>query len=853
MAIFLEGLLKTSVICAGFILIIALISPFLKKGHTVFWRYILWIVIGIRLVLPFDFSLSEYAFPLPFLAALQENRMIQKDNGNVNKTGDAQEQVLNNGTNGAALDSSEKIASGEVVYQALQVGQDEAEKSRMELPIDKKTKKETNVQLLYYIWAFVTVILFLFQGGSYWIFNIKLNRTKRYLWNKENIPVFTSEMVQSPMLAGIYRPQIILPEQHFTKEQIEFVISHEFAHYKRKDLAVKFLFACGRTLHWFNPFVYYMEQRAEKDIELLCDSEVVCNFSKEEKKEYSQMLLAYASGNRKGNRLLCVSRFSKKTYTLKERFSNIFSNTGRKKGIVIAVTGIGAVLCVSLFLAFGWKENVSKSSQQSKSETRKEKHLDTTSSVKNNPVDLAQSDKELKMPELSLEKAANMPYGAVFPRLIYASSNRAILYDYWGMLIYNIKEEAIEQILDLQALDLAHMQGSTVTEIEVSEDGSQILFYNKPDTKEKYLYDIDKKKLEYTQKEHFEHAFEDVVWGENQYVVLNTTAPADLSLLTKAANVNTMVNTNAIAYLSCDSLKTKRGKGFHGYDMMGLSLVIKDNSLGEAKVFPLFKEYYEAQGKTAFAYCKYKDAQREVISKKYLYEDEEGWRYYLEQDQKKESRIQEFAPVLDPLLLVRRKGEERQILEDLIIPEMISWCPVLFVEGRIVYQAAPKAEMGGVKDPVLVSIAFDGSDRKTADDILYHDFDHLCEDQGWIYYAGWTNDNGFPQPLCRISADFRTGPQFVQNIPGRLIGVEDGVAYYLTDRSKQAGIYWCNLKTGEEQLYDKWGVAADELSFFNSQEILFIEDGEIVSGSHLIFSYDDQDEVYTTNIKFKTD
>lgn len=825
---FFEGLLKISVICAGIILLIALMSPLLKKGHTVFWRYILWIVLGIRLALPFDFSVSEYAFLLPSLDIWQGNGNIQKDNENIQKKRAAQQQVSDDSIKMIVKDSREKNTSGEVVYKDFPTRENEIEKNYVNMPSEKKIEKENIYQLLICIWAFVAAFLFLVQVGSYLIFYMKLKKTKRFLQKKENIPVFSSEIVQSPMLVGICRPQIILPKQHFTKEQIEFILSHEFAHYKRKDLVVKLLLAWCRTLHWFNPFVYYMERRAEKDIELLCDSQVVRNFSKQEKKQYSQMLLAYASGHEKGGSWLCVSRFSEKTHTLKERFSNIFSSTGRKKGIVIAMTGIGVVLFASLFLALGMQN----------------RSVDITSTDENSPVDLAESNNEnslvdlaessneIKMPELSLKKAANMRYGAVFPQLIYASSQRAILYDYWGMMIYNIAEERIEQILDLPALNLEYIQGETVTNIEVSENGSQILLYNSPDTKEKFLYDIDKKQLKYTQQEHLEHIYNDVVvWGENQYAVLNTTS---------------------IAYFSQDSLKTKKGKAFHSQDMMGLSLVIKNTNLGEAQIYPLFKEYYEAQGKTAFAYCKYKDVECQVISKKYLYEDEQGWKYYLEQDKEKESRIQKFAPVLNPLLLVRRKNEKRQVLEDLIIPQMVSWCPVIFVDGRIIYQAAAKAKMGEVKDPVLVSIALDGSDRKTADDILYHDFDNLCEDQGWIYYAGWTNDNAFPQPLCRISADFRTGPQFVRDIPGRLIGVEDGIVYYLTDSSKKAGIYWCDLKTGKEQIYDKWGVPAEDFSFLNSQEIRFIKDGEKepVSGSHLIFSYKNQDEVYTTNIEF---
>lgn len=832
METFFEGLLKISVICSGMILLIALVSPLLKKGHTVFWRYILWMVLGIRLALPFDFSISKYAFFLPALDIRQENVDIQKNTENIRKPEAAQEFVIEDSVKNFSGDGSGKKTSGEVVFQESPATGDETGKKDVNMLSDQKMWKKNMTLLLAYLWAVVTVFLVLVQIGSYWIFCWKLKKTKSFLWKKENIPVFSSEIVQSPILVGICRPQIILPKQQFTREQIGFIVSHEYAHYKRKDLVVKLLLAWGRTLHWFNPFVYYMERRAGKDIELLCDSQVVGNFTKEEKKKYGQMLLMCASGHKKGDGWLCVGHFSEKTYTLKERFSNICSNTGRKKGIAAIIAGIGVVLCTSLFLSFGMKEKLSSSVQEGGNGTRQEGPLDLAPSDKRSPVALKENDKEIKMPELSLEKAAHKRYGAVFPQVIFASSERVILNDYWGMLVYDVKEEKIEQILDLPALDLNHIQGSTITEVEVSENGSQVLLYNWPNTKERYLYDIDQKKLVSTQQEHLDHSYQDVVWGEEQYAVLNQSE---------------------IAYLSMDSLSTKNGKVFHGNDMMGLSLVIKNTDMGKARIYPLFQEYYEAQGKTVSAHYKYRDLGWQVISEKYLYEDEEGWKYVLEQDQEKESRIQKFASALDPLLLVRRKDGERQVLEDLIIPEMVSWCPILFVDGRIIYQAAPEADLGGVKDPALVSIALDGSDRKTADDILYHDFDHLCEDQGWIYYAGWTNDNAFPQPLCRISADFRTGPQFVQNIPGTLIGVEDGVVYYLADRSKQAGIYWRDLNTGKEQLYDKWGAAAGEFSFFKSREIQFIPDGEKepVPGSHLTFSYGGQDEIYTTNIKFK--
>ncbi|MBD5106372.1 MAG: hypothetical protein HDT41_05280 [Lachnospiraceae bacterium] len=218
-----------------------------------------------------------------------------------------------------------------------------------------------------------------------------------------------------------------------------------------------------------------------------------------------------------------------------------------------------------------------------------------------------------------------------------------------------------------------------------------------------------------------------------------------------------------------------------------------------------------------------------------------------------ESPLQEVASALEPLLLTRYRGEDRQILESLMYQYTWKECPVLFSEGRIIYEAAPTADIIGVKDPVLVSIAMDGSDRKTADTILYHTFDGLCEDDGWIYYAGWTNDNQFPKPLCRISPDFASGPQYVEDIPGLLCGVMDGYVFYMAAKDKKPGIWKRELSTGKEQIHDKWCVSAEEFCYFSARERRFPA-GELreeeISGCHILFRYDYEDEIHVSNVPF---
>ncbi len=179
---------------------------------------------------------------------------------------------------------------------------------------------------------------------------------------------------------------------------------------------------------------------------------------------------------------------------------------------------------------------------------------------------------------------------------------------------------------------------------------------------------------------------------------------------------------------------------------------------------------------------------------------------------------------------------------------------MLFAGGRILYKAAVTPDITGIKEATLISIAMDGSGRRAADTIMYRVFDGVCEDGGWIYYSGWTNDSLQPKPLCRISPGFSGGAQFVEEIPGLLCGVKDGFVYYLASHEKDyTGIWKRNLSTGEEQIFDKWGLATEELVFFWARENIFAP-GELrvgeTSGCSILYMTDDEDKYFVSHVPF---
>lgn len=845
------NMLEISAVCGVGVLLVLGISPLLKKRHTVFWRYVLWILLAIRLVFPFDISISEkaYVFSLPESLPTSRQEHFFSD-----------EKERESGVSGISEKADEDFSNVEIAVQSDKLSeQDETKEQSIASSNPEKSERKPDsfantvspnpaeiwtelfIRILPLFWAAGALAFLAWQVTGYAMLRNKVKKTKVFLIEKENIPVYLTKAVCSPMLMGIIAPQILLPDRTYDDGQLQFILDHEIAHLKRKDLWIKLLFALARTIHWFNPFVALLERRAVLDMEFLCDIYVVKDFTKEEKKKYGEALLDCAAA-KNGAAFLCTGEFSRDAKTLKERFANIFSEQKRKKGVLAAFFGAGIVLSVSLFFAFGPSKEEHPEAGEEAVHTESANKAEQTAH-KTREREALLKEKRKKLLGLSLEEAANSIYGAVFPKLIYVSEKRAILYDYWGLLIYNITDRKIHQILDLRAADLGYIQGEKTTHIEVSGDGEQILLYNEPDGKEKFIYYVRNQRLEYTDLTSFE---------ENHY-----------DGLIEREEINYARTENEkLAYLSRDSLITEDGDVFHEADMLGLSLIVLQEDEGDARIYPLFSEVYEKNGKQVMTRLK-RDNLRIVVGKKYLHEDKEGWTYYLEEDEMKESPLQELGGVVKPLLLTRYQKGERQILENLTYQEAWFDCPVIFTEGRIVYKAARAADTMGIKDPALVSIAMDGSDRQTADDIMYHVYDGICEDGGWIYYSGWTNDGTYPKPLCRIAPDFSGGPMMLEEIPGLLCGVHNGVVYYLASREQAVretdGIWKRNLATGEEKIYDKWGICAEDITVLNVREkedlMDILDESEespnrSLPGFQMLFYFDYEGEIHSSLLMF---
>lgn len=136
---------------------------------------------------------------------------------------------------------------------------------------------------------------------------------------------------KSPFSVGIIYKIIYLPEIRYEEKDLNYVLRHEMIHCKNHDILLKVIMLLVNGIHWFNPFVWLMRMVVERDIELICDDEVLSTASKEECREYSEIIMACISAD-------CVSKtmvstgYIQGTKFIKYRFKNIFAKQKKKGG-----------------------------------------------------------------------------------------------------------------------------------------------------------------------------------------------------------------------------------------------------------------------------------------------------------------------------------------------------------------------------------------------------------------------------------------------------------------------------------------------------------------------------------------
>lgn len=174
-----------------------------------------------------------------------------------------------------------------------------------------------------------------------WLFNFSsLHKIRQNLKNavllEEN--VWTSNMIQTPFVLGWLKPRIYLPCSLQGKER-EYVLCHEKTHIRRKDYVIKNLAFLLTTLYWYHPFVWLAFYFLGQDMEMSCDEVVIKQLGPDIKRQYSQSLLNFAAGSQMSS----ATPLAFGENGVKQRVKNVLAYKSAKKWIGI----IGIVLVVA--------------------------------------------------------------------------------------------------------------------------------------------------------------------------------------------------------------------------------------------------------------------------------------------------------------------------------------------------------------------------------------------------------------------------------------------------------------------------------------------------------------------------
>lgn len=95
---------------------------------------------------------------------------------------------------------------------------------------------------------------------------------------KNSVQIFLSELAQTPLTVGHFKPIILIPLatiNYLNEQQMEAVILHELAHIKRYDYFFNLLLALTEACLFFNPFMRLIQSQIKKERENSCDDWVI--------------------------------------------------------------------------------------------------------------------------------------------------------------------------------------------------------------------------------------------------------------------------------------------------------------------------------------------------------------------------------------------------------------------------------------------------------------------------------------------------------------------------------------------------------------------------------------------------
>ncbi len=304
--------LKASVI-GVFILVLRSI---LKDKMSLKFKYALWLVLILRLLLPITpqskfsiYNFTQFDNQYTHLYSAQNTSLdmptTSKDNSNMNTTAQNNTYIIEAFSNSYSNSSVKNI-----------------------------------LNLIPKLWLIGSMGCLLFGGLLYikFLYSIKkcpkvsdikilnlFEECKELMDIHKKVMIVQTDTIATLAVTGYMRPKILLPSSMMKDCNIthtKYALLHELAHVKRKDILINNISYFLSIVYWMNPLIWLCFNKMREDRELCCDSLALSYLSDEEVKSYGRAIIKMAEVSSR-TAWIPAAGFTSNKYKITRRIKNI--------------------------------------------------------------------------------------------------------------------------------------------------------------------------------------------------------------------------------------------------------------------------------------------------------------------------------------------------------------------------------------------------------------------------------------------------------------------------------------------------------------------------------------------------
>jgi beta-lactamase regulating signal transducer with metallopeptidase domain len=179
-----------------------------------------------------------------------------------------------------------------------------------------------------------------------------LDQARRAMRIRRRITLLSAPNLTTPALMGLIHPRILLPTRvlgEFHPSELRLIFLHELAHLRRCDVAVNWLITLLNMLHWFNPLLWIAFARLRGERELACDELVLQASAPNERREYGNTMIKLLQAFSRGSALPGVVGILEGQAPLRRRITMIAQFDGKQHRTWMALLAaiILAMVCLT--------------------------------------------------------------------------------------------------------------------------------------------------------------------------------------------------------------------------------------------------------------------------------------------------------------------------------------------------------------------------------------------------------------------------------------------------------------------------------------------------------------------------